>query len=327
MGITEQVAQEILRLFCHRLDGARGTVKDGEKIWTPLPARHKLNVPALVRHFQGKHTLGVYQVHPDTETVTWICFDIDKREGEGKLPVYNRARIVMAALRDTWHIPAVLEYTGNGFHVWVFLSQPTPAQVAQTTARLWATKFLDLDGNTISVEIFPKQGTLAHTKKRRGNLVQLPLGVHLLTGERSRFFRLIEVRSTPTADKYEAVEGKAVLDFLRNVPTVALGGQVVEKAVAAHLKRKAQDVPAHTGRRGPRWVHQFIKGIKEGAPYGLRHRCGRNEGTFSLARYLYRCGLDQELVLLVCLAVNQRHDPPLSEEVVRGVVQRAIAYG
>ncbi|HPB28250.1 MAG: tetratricopeptide repeat protein [Kiritimatiellae bacterium] len=153
--------------------------------------------PVLVEgHFAGRHTLGVYQLDEEAR-VRWIAFDVDIRKEV--LPDALRRRsqwqTLMRQAFDTASalvdlcavegIPAAVEYSGfKGYHVWILLARPLAAEPARTFAEALRGR-LDQVPPEISVEIFPKQVRLQG--KQLGNLIKLPLGVHLRSGRRSEF--------------------------------------------------------------------------------------------------------------------------------------------
>lgn len=324
---TNAIAEELIKLFCHRKDGAVGSLKGNEKHWRPLAAKHVINAPAIKLHLAGTQTLGAYQIHPDDDTLGWVCFDIDREADESKKELWLKVRRCAWGLREL-SVPHSLEYTGCGFHLWVFPKHPMPAAAALPLAELWASRFRTDEGELIRVEIFPKQSGLDHTQKKRGNLVQLPLGHHLRTKERSRFFRLVKAGSAPNEDEYAAVEpGKETLEFLRGVSRAAVLARVVEDVKKETEERKEVGVPqgGDVPRSALRWVVRVCGGLCEGEPY-RKQRQGRNEAIYSLARQMHRWGFRSNQILACLLEVNASNSPPLADDIVKGVVERATTH-
>lgn len=166
--------------------------------------------PVLVEgHFAGRHTLGVYQLDENAR-VHWIAFDVDIRKESipGALRQRTQWQVLIrqafdaaAALADLCAmdgIPTAIEYSGfKGYHVWVLLARPLPAEQARVFAEQVRAR-LDAVPPEISVEIFPKQARLQG--KQLGNLIKLPLGMHLRSGRRSEF---VGAEGRPVPDSFE----------------------------------------------------------------------------------------------------------------------------
>jgi hypothetical protein len=125
--------------------------------------------------------MGVYQIDPKTDTVSWICFDLDRHKPEDPDPKEAVQRIL--AVLGSYSIPYLLESSGSpdSYHVWVFLV-PTKTNNAYEFS-LWISK-----AAKVKCEIWPKQRGFSDRRgKDYGNLVKLPLAYHNKTGQRSIF--------------------------------------------------------------------------------------------------------------------------------------------
>lgn len=181
------------------------------------PVRQQLT-PELVRsHLDGALTLGVYPVRRD-DTVCWFVLDMDIRK-----PALERARgdaLRTSALREAVHaeglsllrraralgLAPLLEDSGfKGRHLWCFLPEPTPAQeVLRLAPTLLAA--LRPQHPDLHLELFPKQGRVS--PDGLGNLVKLPMGLHLRSGRRSV---LLDDEGQPSRDPFarlRAVEAR-----------------------------------------------------------------------------------------------------------------------
>lgn len=175
------------------------------------PVEAPLLPSRLDAHLRGEETLGVYQLDGEGR-VHWIAFDVDIRREELTDGLRHRGRW-QNLLRQAWNTAAaladllavegfhpVLEYSGfKGYHVWIFLDRPLPAAVARAAAQA-VVGHLDEVPPEIAVEIFPKQSRLQG--KQLGNLVKLPLGLHLRTRRRSTF---VGEGARPLDDPFEAL--------------------------------------------------------------------------------------------------------------------------
>lgn len=100
------------------------------------------------QHLTGKDRCGVYPLSPDImdgSGVFWGCVDVDTSD-------LDAAQQVQGWLKHIG-IPAYIERSkSKGFHVWVFFSEPIPANVVR--GLLWYAV------EDRSFEIFPKQPTI-----------------------------------------------------------------------------------------------------------------------------------------------------------------------
>ncbi len=145
--------------------------------------------PNLIEeHLQDKVHLGVYQLDQESK-VKWGCLDFDENTQED----FVRAKKVYEyAISKGFH--PCFEYSGGGeykVHV-IFFTNPIPARQMRL--------FLDNICKGAKVqphEIFPKQDEIS--KGEYGNLLKLPLGINLSTGNKSFFtkdYEKIKVNET-----------------------------------------------------------------------------------------------------------------------------------
>ena len=144
-----------------------------------------LTTQDLMDHFQGKATVGLYQLD-EQNMVKWLASDIDPEHVED--PKETTKRLLRACLdKNRFYKPAVwLEasrYPDPSYHIWVLFTPKLPAEAARWLGER-ILHFAGLDPRT--VELFPKQTWL--TKDRPfGNLVKAPLGLHQRAGKWSCF--------------------------------------------------------------------------------------------------------------------------------------------
>lgn len=184
--------------FCHLFGGREGVharmfrSSTRQIGYTPV---HRPLTPELVRaHLQGSITVGSYLVRSD-DTVTCVVFDVDATrraldhaEGDAvrtrdlRRVLHTEGLRMLQQLQALGLDPLLIDSGHKGRHLWLFLDQPTPATEARHAGRALLGA-LSPDDPRISVELFPKQDRVAHGGL--GNLVKLPLGVHLRTGRRA----------------------------------------------------------------------------------------------------------------------------------------------
>lgn len=160
------------------------------------PVHEPLADHLLALHLQGAATLGVYPVRAD-QTVLFGVVDIDIRKsalstGEAGQPVAARLQeLVLADARrlsrqfDELHLPVYVEDSGyKGVHLWLFFAEPVPAAVVKRFFEAVVQR-VGPPGPELQWEVFPKQEQVA--EDQLGNLIKLPLGIHLKTGRRCLF--------------------------------------------------------------------------------------------------------------------------------------------
>jgi predicted transcriptional regulator len=164
------------------------------------PIHEPVTVELIGRHLKGEITLGFYTLD-QTSNVKWICFDLDTRDEKQAhkiLTVINRKGISRESI--------IAESSGaKGFHIWILL-EPTSAKVARTFAYevLREAKLAYAE----KIEVFPKQDRLTD-EDSLGNLVKLPLGKHLRTGQRAMLIdpsTLTPIDWTDLREKFQSMK-------------------------------------------------------------------------------------------------------------------------
>lgn len=238
-------------------------------------------------HLDGKKTIGVYQLDKDSN-VKWVCYDFDGED----LPIQKQlAKNLCMKLRHTDKVESIiLEFSGKkGYHVWVFI-EPTDA----TSVKYWAEE--SCDGYKVH-EVFPKQGIL--DKKKFGNLVKLPLGIHQVVNKRSHFFN----------EKYEPLDFEQSKEYLKeilNKPKTVIPKVVVKETVRTIIKTQGKtDIP------------NIVKTlIEKGASEGDRHK-----NVFIITKELHNAGYSSEEILPLVYCFNNNCNPPKPESIVEDHVK------
>lgn len=196
------------------------------------PVQEPLADHLLALHLQGTATLGVYPVRAD-QTVLFGAIDIDIRKsalkaGEAGQSISARLQeLVLADARrlarqfDELHLPVYVEDSGyKGVHLWLFFAEPVPAAVVKRFFEAVVQR-VGPPGPELQWEVFPKQEQVA--EDQLGNLIKLPLGIHLKTGRRCLFTDL-------DGQEYSDQEG-----FLQRIQQVERGAfeQAVSRLVAS----------------------------------------------------------------------------------------------
>lgn len=182
--------------------------------------------PTLARaHLAGKITLGSYPIRQDG-TVTWAVVDIDlTRKALDAARTHADVAQMRAALATATHqardqldalgLPTMTIDSGyKGRHLWLLFAQPLPGDLVHRFGRelLRALNPPAL----VHLEFFPKQGRVA--EDGLGNLVKLPLGVHLRTGKRCV---LLDRAGEPATDQWAAIRTGPRIDQAQMIAAFA----------------------------------------------------------------------------------------------------------
>lgn len=162
-----------MELFQGRRDVFAQQMADGSYV----PVRRPITREDYEAHLRGDVTYGIYTVTRINGT-KFIVFDVDTMDPDPRIRIFT-------ALRELGihHSHTILEFSGRkGFHIWVPFQGMCPASVAYRAGRA-VLQQAGID----KLEVFPKQEFLDGLKEF-GNLIKLPLGVHRVSGEKSRLF-------------------------------------------------------------------------------------------------------------------------------------------
>ncbi len=161
------------------------------KEWLPVTAS------AVLAHLQGckedcSDVLGIYPLFPNN-TCRLIVFDFDNHsENDDKSAVSWKKEIAALHLICSLNsIPHLVERSrsGSGGHLWIFFSEPVPAD----KARAFADALLEKGAESVNLKnfsyydrIIPSSNSL-NEKQSLGNLIALPLQGRSLTKGNSAF--------------------------------------------------------------------------------------------------------------------------------------------
>lgn len=293
------------RLFVHRSDVFAEQHEDGHY----EPCRFELEDMAIGEHLEGFASYGVYVVKPQghaapehdgvvAHTVTYVVFDLDTYDADA-LAYLKRSVARLVGDVDDQGLPnacrcLILEDSGGkGYHVWLFLSEPTPAYKVRAWAESIRDGYVTL-ARTASppwpaLEIFPKQDEVP--EGGYGNLVKLPFGVHAKT--KARAF-LVNVQGW--ADSLEAVvpfDASLIPEPERRVATAELGDGCATFPCIAKIQT-------------------------EGAGQGCR-----DDAMYHFTRFMRAQGVPADLGAEWAQRVNELFDPPLTASVVATKVRSA----
>jgi hypothetical protein len=165
----EEPAKILADRFIQRWDLYALQSKDGRYVCV-----HKeFSLDKLCSHLRGEVTLGTYVLTPESRA-RFAVLDFDTKDS------WNRLLDLTARLNKE-AIPAYLEQSRRGGHLWFFFAEPLAGREARKFAKGIQDKYRIED-----CEIFPKQDNLLDGP---GSLLRLPFGIHRLSGQRYSFYR------------------------------------------------------------------------------------------------------------------------------------------
>lgn len=176
------------------------------------PVHRPLTREALERHLAGTETLGVYATRADL-TACFFAIDVDLArpaldEARRSVEATRRLRRLlhdetqrMIAVARSLGLELVAEDSGyKGRHLWGFLAEPMPVGLLRNFGRALA-RVLMPESSELVLESYPKQARLE--PGQIGNLIKLPLGIHLRTGRRAW---LLDAEGRPATDPWTLLQ-------------------------------------------------------------------------------------------------------------------------
>jgi hypothetical protein len=154
------------------------------------PVRRPMNFEDIKEHLNGLKTLGTYVLRSDN-SVKFAVYDVDikKQYIYDEKNVFKYETLCRNTVREICNVLSTedlsyhLEYSGwRGYHIWLFFSEWLQAYKVKGVLEA-LVRNLEVP-EEINIEVFPKQADL---NGGLGNLVKLPLGVHLKTLKRCSF--------------------------------------------------------------------------------------------------------------------------------------------
>jgi len=174
------------------------------------PIEHEFNESLLLKHIEGIQTLGVY-VLTKASQCNFICIDIDIPKNKLHEFDFKNPEIKFQTLKEQLfkiiddlttgllfsNNNLLIEDTGGrGYHLWIFFENPVDGALAIQLNKILKAKY------QFESEFFPKQPFLTE-KRRYGNLIKLPLGLHKKYNKRSKFLAIKDGQAV-TFDTVEA---------------------------------------------------------------------------------------------------------------------------
>lgn len=156
-----EIVEQYRDLFCNRSDTyARQRERSRQYYRVCQPLTDQI----LIKHLQGKITVGLYSINQDGKT-KWSVIDSD-RGIDPLLSIQSRLQRI--------EIPSYLELSRTGGHLWIYWAYPIDSYVSREI----------LSPYTGDLEVFPA-GDIPD--QELGLCIRAPLGVHQANGHRYPF--------------------------------------------------------------------------------------------------------------------------------------------
>lgn len=194
--IDRMTSRKLLQFFAGREDTycIENLGKDQKRVSECQP--QALTADVIDRHLAGTITVGSYIQRPNA-TVHFIVMDVDisrkillqyPHATEEFNQYLKKALTVAVNIQKElmrMGMKSCLEYSGyRGYHVWLLLTEWIPVRYANMFCDVLVRKIGDIPED-ITLEFFPNRTHLRPGKF--GQVLKLPLGIHMKTGERSYF--------------------------------------------------------------------------------------------------------------------------------------------
>ncbi|MFH1311539.1 MAG: hypothetical protein ABIH65_03995 [Nanoarchaeota archaeon] len=209
--MISKIVSRLNNLFVNRNDvyAQQFLQQSGKKGFRTI--KQPLTSELIDSHLENKEYLGIYQLDKNS-CVKWGCFDFDKNT----LLDFENAKKLYTFLKEKGYHPC-LEKSGGGdykIHIWIFTNTLIPSKQMR--------KFLlsiNKESGIKPNEIFPKQEKIG--EEEFGNLVKLPLGLHLVTKKTSQFLD-DDFKEIPQERILEKIEyhfdNKDIIPIIKNEP-------------------------------------------------------------------------------------------------------------
>lgn len=197
-----------------------------------FPVKEVLDGEYLHKHLKNLATFGIYVLTADSKC-NFLCIDIDipkneldtidvtdstKKFSYLKEKIFKLLEVLNKKLKID-NMSILLEDTGGrGYHIWIFFAEGIDAEKVVKLHRI-IKNFVDFD-----FEFFPKQPSI-NEKRRFGNLIKLPLGIHQKYKSQSSF---LELNNRKVKAIRSLEENLSYLTKINRIPTEKID-QIIEQ--------------------------------------------------------------------------------------------------
>jgi hypothetical protein len=258
--------EQYMSLFCGRLSDHSVQLETGLYARAGLP----LDRARVAAHLRGEVSLATYVLDEHGQCKVAVL------DGDKENDFFCLADVQQQLLRAD--IPAWLERSRRGGHLWVFLAAPAPASIV----RAWLLPFCPS-----GMEFFPKQDVTRGV----GSAIRLPFGIHRRSGRRYSFV-------TRSCDgQWHAVGSRIsdqvafLFDQARAIPPLVAPDLTIATTSAAAPDRQKKSFSLSSGTRYAsirEWnaahnplveIGRYVDLDRQGAghcPFGEHHEGGRD---------------------------------------------------
>jgi hypothetical protein len=233
--ITEEMVTLYSDLFINRLaytvQSSRPDPRNGRHYYyRPRKGKNEEAVPltrdTIRQHLEGRITIGIYAINPETQRSKWVAIDADYTDALADL------------LKLQWElrqdgVESALEKSRRGAHLWVFADKPLLARDCRIYIHHLAARLsvpMKTGGQVDGIELFPRQDRVEANEF--GNAMRGPLGVHRGAGKRFWFYG---------AD-YQLAKQLEYLCRLRRITELELNGFIRDVTTPEELAPKSKPV-------------------------------------------------------------------------------------
>lgn len=228
---TTEVAARYFRLFVNRLaytvQSKRPDRAGKHYYYRPKDGR-RLTVSTIREHLNGRLTIGVYALNPQTQRSKWVAIDADYKNA-----LEDLLKLQWELLQDG--VEAALEKSRRGAHLWIFADEPLLAEQCRVYIYNLALRLkVPVKGSASlaeGIEVFPRQDRVG--PEEFGNAIRGPLGVHRATNRRYWFYGadyefraqleyLERLRKITESEMGRFVEGLEMPEQFRSKPRIEL---------------------------------------------------------------------------------------------------------
>lgn len=143
----------------------------------------RLSLQRVREHLDGRLTIGVYALNPETQRSKWVAIDADYQNALDDL-----LKLQWELRRDG--VEGALEKSRRGAHLWIFAERPLLAQQCRVYIYNLALRLrVPVKGGAAlaeGIEVFPREDQLG--PQEFGNAIRAPLGVHRGADRRYWFY-------------------------------------------------------------------------------------------------------------------------------------------
>ncbi len=190
-AVSPELVEDYFRLYVNRraytVQSPRPHRESGRHYYyRPKDAKGGNNLAlarkTIAHHLEGKITIGLYAINPQTQRCKWVAIDADYENS-----LEHLIKLQWELKNDG--IQAALEKSRRGGHLWILTETPLLAKDCRLYIYNLALRLkLPVKGSDLpeGIEVFPRHNSLK--PEEFGNAIRGPLGVHQANKKRYFFY-------------------------------------------------------------------------------------------------------------------------------------------